>query len=74
MTKTGAILLLVGGGGVVAYVFYLVFQGLYTSPDVHLVFKIGLPVALVGVALLLASVVRDRLKAKGEERFEEVLH
>jgi hypothetical protein len=74
VAKAGSALLVLGVGAVVGYGFYLALRELYTSPDVHLVFKVGPPVALVDAVLLVAAAVRDRVKDKGYERFEEVPH
>ena len=61
-----------GGGAFVGYVLYVVFRELYTQGSVPLVFKVAVPVALAGVAFLVAAVTRDRLKARGREGLEGV--
>jgi len=72
MVKGGAVLLVLGGGALVVYALYLLFQALYTEPDVPLVIQVATPVALVGLVLLVVAVVRDRIRANRRERFEEV--
>lgn len=66
--------MVLGGGALTGYGAYHVFQALYVETDVPVVLKVATPIALVGCILLLAAVVRDRVRARREERFEGVRH
>ena len=72
MVKVGLALLAVGVGTLFGYVVYVLLRGLYTKPDAPLVLQVVVPVALVGLALLVAAVVRDRLRTLRGETFKEV--
>ena len=72
MVKAGATLVTVGGGALVGYVLYFIFRTLYTARDVPIIFKVATPIVLVGLVLLVIAAIRDKLKARGREHFEEV--
>ena len=74
MVRAGAILVLLGVGALVAYGVYVLLLVLYTGPDVPLVLKLDTPVASLGLILLLVAVMRDRLRVRGREYFEEGEH
>ena len=74
MVKTGAILLVLGAGALVGYGLYTMLCLLYTSKDAPLVIQIAVPVALLGLTLIVATVIRDRVKTRSIENFEEVRH
>ena len=74
MVKGGAVLLVLGGGALAGYALYHLFRVVYTARDVPLIVQVATPVALVGLVLLVVAVVRDRVRARRREHFEEMEH
>ena len=72
MAKVGMGLFLIGLGILVIYVAYTILWALYSESDVSWVLKIVTPVIFVGLTLLLIGVIRDRLRDRSREQFEEV--
>lgn len=71
MRKLGAVLLVGGVAALVAYVLYVVFTSIL-SAFIPLPFRIIVTIIIVGVLLLLASVIRERLQAAKKESFRDV--
>ena len=71
MVKVGAVLMVGGLAALVGYAVYLLFRALFLE-DVSLIVQIAVPAALVGLALLMIAVVRDRLRKRRGEQFKEV--
>ncbi len=68
----GWIFLSIGFIIVACFGLYEVFYELFTDPDAPLWLQIGLPTATVGALILLVSYGRERLFARGRERYTEV--
>ena len=72
MIKAGIALFLTGLGILIAYGMYSMAWVIYTENGVPLVLKVAYPVIVAGLILLLMAVIRDRLRAKGRDKFKEV--
>ena len=72
MAKVGIALFLTGLGILIAYGVYSMALVIYTGNDVPLVLKVAYPVITGGPILLLSAVIRDRIKARRRENFNEV--
>ncbi len=75
MTRVGAALLLVGIAVLGGYAFFLILRALFSAwASVPIILQIGVPTVLAGFGLLMAAVVRDRLREYRRERFNGVNH
>lgn len=75
MIRVGAALLLVGIAVLGGYAFFLILRALLSAwASVPIILQIGVPAVLVGLGLLMAAVVRDRLREYRRERFSGVKH
>ena len=72
MANTGIALFLIGLGILIVYGVYSILWAMYSESDVPLILKVVTPVIVGGVTLLLIGVIRDRLRDRGREKFEEV--
>ena len=72
MAKVGIGVFLIGLGILVIYGAYSIVSAIYAESDVSLVVKIVTPLIFGGLILLLIGVIRDRLRDRGREEFEEV--
>jgi len=68
----GWILFTVGTALLVGYGSYLALMELFKDEDVSLAIKAGVLASLLGLAVLLGSVIRERLFLRKRERYEEV--
>jgi len=62
----GAIILLFFGG-------YKMVEGIIEDPTIPLLLKFGILAAMAGLAILLASIGRERLFVRKRERYKEVM-
>ncbi len=75
MVKVGTALLLVGITVLAGYAFFLILRALFSAwASVPIILQIGVPAVLAGLGLLMAAVVRDRLRERSRERFNGVKH
>ena len=72
MANAGIALFLIGLGILIVYGGYSILWAIYSESDVPLILKEVTPVIVGGVTLLLIGVIRDRLRDRGREKFEEV--
>ena len=72
MANAGIALFLTGLGILIVYGVYSILWAIYSESDVPLILKVVTPVIVGGVTLLLIGVIRDRLRDRGREKFEEV--
>ena len=72
MVRAGTTPLVVGVGAIVGYWLYVLFGSLYIAGDVPLLVRIAIPVALLGLVLLIAALAWERIRARKRECFEEV--
>ena len=72
MANAGIALFLIGLGILIVYGVYSILWAIYSEGDVPLILKVVTPVIVGGVTLLLIGVIRDRLRDRGREKFEEV--
>ena len=68
----GWIFFSVGAILVIAFGLYQAFYKLFTDPTAPLWLQIGLPLATLGLAILLVSYIRERVFAWRRERYSEV--
>ncbi len=67
MRWAGIALLGVGALVVVGYVIYLIIFELILGGEAPLALRIGVPMGLVGLLLLLGSVARERVRQRSKE-------
>ena len=72
MANAGIALFLVGIFVMIVYGVYVALWDIYSQSDLPLVFKVVTPVIVGGVILLLVAAIRDRLRDKAREKFEEM--
>jgi predicted anti-sigma-YlaC factor YlaD len=65
LLSIGAMILLFTGG-------YQVVKGFIQDPSIPLIMKVGIVAGLGGVAILLVSLVRERLFVSKRERYKEI--
>ncbi len=68
------VLLVVGALALLGFAGYYLFRALFVGAGVSLVVRLALPAMLLGLAVLVAAVVRDRLRDGRREHFEGVEH
>jgi tetrahydromethanopterin S-methyltransferase subunit E len=66
MRKIGGALLGIGLGILIGWGFYWLFD--LAFPELHTAVKIGITSVVIGLALLLISLVRERIKTSKEDR------
>ena len=72
MQNIGLGLLLIGLAGMLGVGVYYALEALFASDDMPLVLRLSITAVIVGFVLLVASVIRDRIRESKTERFEEV--
>ena len=68
----GWILLSIGAMIVIFFAGYNMVRGLIQDPTIPLIVKVGILAGLGGIAVLLVSVVRERLFVSKRERYKEI--
>jgi len=66
MRKIGGALLGIGLGILIGWGFYWLFD--LAFPELHTAVKIGISAVVIGLTLLLASLLRERIKTSKEDR------
>ena len=74
MVKFGSVLIVGSILALVSYAAYYLIRALFLASGISLVLNLALPAVLLGFALLVAAVVRDRLREHRGEHFEGVEH
>lgn len=72
LVRIGAVLVVGGLAVAGVYWLWLVARAFFRSHEVPLVLKVALPAIGAGLLLLLAAVVRERVRAARKEHFKEV--
>ena len=72
MQTVGLGLLLIGLAGLLGVGVYYALEALFTSGEIPLAIRLSVAAAVAGFLVLVASVVRDRIRESRNERFEEV--
>ena len=72
MYKVGVAVLLIGVAILCSYWIIAVISSVIFEDEVPILIKIALPAVFVGSALLLITTIRDRIRDKKKENFEEV--
>lgn len=68
----GWVLMSIGAILLICYGAYRLLEGVFSSPEISLVVKIGIAVGGAGVIILLVSIVREVMFARKKERYKEV--
>jgi len=72
MYKVGVAVLLIGVAILSSYWIIAVISSVIFEDEVPILIKIALPAVFVGSALLFITTIRDRIRDKKKENFEEV--
>ncbi len=72
MQTIGLGLLLLGLAGLLGVGVYYALSELFAADEVPFLIRLSIAAAVVGFVVLMASVVRDRVRESRTERFEEV--
>ena len=70
--KAGLVLIVAGIGALMGYGLYVTLTAIVGTEDVPLLIRVALPAAAVGMILVVAAVLVDRLRRRKAETFEEV--
>ena len=65
------ILMSVGLIAVIGFSAYKALSWLYSDPDISILLKAGVSMALLGVIIMIVSILRERLFARKRERYEK---
>jgi hypothetical protein len=68
----GAALATASALAILGYVSYLFWTEVILDPDAALVLKVAIPGGAAGLAILMSSVVRERLQVRAKEGLDEV--
>ena len=71
-TKIGIIATLTGLSILIAIAIYYAFIGLFFSPDVSLIYKIAIPLVVLGVITIFIGIIRENIKNKSDNKLNEV--
>ena len=72
MLKIGIIITAIGVGALVFVWFTVIIGELYSSTDVPMLVKLGVPIAFGGVILIIVATIINRMDEKRKETFKEV--
>ena len=72
MQTMGLGLLLLGLVGLLGVGVYYALRELFAADEVPFLIRLSIAAVIVGFVVLMASVVRDRIRESKSERFEEV--
>ena len=72
MQTAGLGLLLLGLAGLLGYWVFAVLAVVFADAGIPFFIRLSLSAVIVGFIVLMASVVRDRIRESKTERFEEV--
>ncbi len=70
--KAGVVLIVAGVAALVGYGMYGALTAIVGDEEVPLLIRVALPAAAVGLVLVVAALVVDRLRRRKAETFEEV--
>ena len=71
-TKIGIIATLTGLSLLIAIAVYYAFIGLFFSSDVPLIYKIAIPLVVLGVITIFIGIIRENIKNKSDNKLNEV--
>lgn len=72
MQTVGLGLLLLGLAGLLGVGVYYALEALFASNEIPLAIRLSIAAVVAGFLVLVASVIRDRIRESKNERFEEV--
>ena len=72
MARIGIVLILIGFLTLLGYGMYSLLVVIYSTEDIPFIIKLGVPVIIGGLMVLIVSIVRDRLRDRRNEKFREV--
>ncbi|MEJ2244940.1 MAG: hypothetical protein P8Y80_02460 [Acidobacteriota bacterium] len=65
------ILMSIGSIVILGFFAYMALSRFYSDPDISLLLKVGVSMALLGVIIMVISILRERLFARKRERYEK---
>ena len=72
ITKVGVIATLTGLTILIVIALYYAVIGLFFSEDVHLIYKIAIPLVVLGVIAIFVGIIRENIKNKSDSKLNEV--
>ena len=72
ITKVGVIATLTGLSILIVIALYYAVIGLFFSEDVHLIYKIAIPLVVLGVIAIFVGIIRENIKNKSNSKLNEV--
>ena len=72
ITKVGVIATLTGLTILIVIALYYAVIGLFFSEDVHLIYKIAIPLVVLGVIAIFVGIIRENIKNKRDSKLNEV--
>ena len=72
ITKVGVIATLTGLTILIVIALYYAVIGLFFSEDVHLIYKIAIPLVVLGVIAIFVGIIRENIKNKSNSKLNEV--
>ena len=72
ITKVGVIATLTGLTILIVIALYYAVIGLFFSEDVHLIYKITIPLVVLGVIAIFVGLIRENIKNKSDSKLNEV--
>lgn len=65
------ILMSIGSIVILGFFAYMALSWFYSDPNISLLLKVGVSMALLGVIIMVISILRERLFARKRERYEK---
>jgi len=65
------ILMSIGLIVIIGFSAYMALSWLYSDPDISILLKAGISMALLGVIIMIVSILRERLFARKREKYEK---
>ena len=72
ITKVGVIATLTGLTILIAIALYYAIIGLFFSEDVHLIYRIAIPLVVLGIISIFVGIIRENIKKKSDSKLNEV--
>ncbi|MBK49505.1 MAG: hypothetical protein FI718_05320 [SAR202 cluster bacterium] len=72
ITKIGIVTTLTGLGILIAISLYYGIVGLFFSENVHFIYKIAIPLVVLGILTIFAGIIRENIKNKPDSKINEV--
>ena len=72
LTNTGITATLTGLTILITLAIYYAFVGLFFSKDVALIYKIAIPLVVLGVITIFIGIIRENIKSKSDNKLNAV--